>query len=120
MAMDSQLLSWRVSKSEDFHFFRKFLTDFAVCKNFWKPFSQLISVNKTKLIFPLQGKPYGITFIDHVVSKMFDYHVNVYSPFGSDIQPPNQAKFPQHKTSVNYLTCTRLAQNLASSRSQLV
>ena len=25
----SQLLSWRVSKSEDFHFFRRFLTDFA-------------------------------------------------------------------------------------------
>ena len=40
--------------------------------------AQLISVNKTKLIFPLQGKPYGITFIDHVVSKMFDYQVNVY------------------------------------------
>ena len=74
----SQLLSWRVSKSEDFHFFIRFLTDFAVCKIFWKPFIQLISVNKTKLIFPLQGKPYGKTFIDHVVSKMFDYHVNVY------------------------------------------
>ena len=68
----------------NFQIRRRFLTDFAVCNFFWKPFSQLISVNKTKLIFPLQEKPYGITFIDHVVSKMFDYHVNVYiTPFAA-------------------------------------
>ena len=52
----SQFLSWRVSKLEDFHFCRRFLTDFAVCKIFWKPFSQLISVNKTKVNFSFARK----------------------------------------------------------------